>query len=76
MKGVNVGICCELGTATKEETGMEMLANGSGKNAGRSNEGTLTRLRGGFCNELEDLAAVNIDENGGRDSGSEDAGGR
>lgn len=77
MNGVNVGICCALETPTKEETGRGMLANGPGKNAGRSNEETSARLlRGGFGNELEDLAGDNKDEHGGRDGGSEDVDGR
>ena len=63
IKGVKVGICCELAIGN--------LTNGSGKKAGKSSEGTSAKSRGtvGF-NKLEAPFAGNIEESGGslRDS--------
>ena len=63
IKGVKVGICCELDKGNR--------TNGSGKKAGKSNEGTSARSRGGIgFNKLEAPFIGNIEESGGslRDS--------
>lgn len=67
IKGVKVGICCELAIGNR--------TNGSGRKAGKSSEGTLARSSGGVgFNKLEALFIGSTEERGGslRDSIDED----
>jgi hypothetical protein len=56
IKGVKVGICCELGIGNR--------TNGSGSKAGKSSEGKSAKLRGGIG--LNRLDGRPEDNNGGK----------
>jgi len=60
IRGVKVGICCEVVIDNCN------LINGSGRKGGKSKEGRSERLRGGFD------AAKKADDSGGKENDSID----